>query len=122
VRLLFRHYYPQLANPGHFFNICICIIININTFRSEDDSSFRRGTRVRFIPDPEIFKSNLEFEYDRIAPRIDELAYLNPGISISLLDSRIQVIFFVFADFLHHLLNCPKNIIEVEFRWKLRKR
>jgi DNA gyrase subunit B len=47
----------------------------------------RRGTQVRFRPDPEIFET-LEFSYDTLAARIQELAFLNPGLRIVLDDAR----------------------------------
>lgn len=43
---------------------------------------------MRFKPDPDIFKTGTTFEFDRISGRLDELAYLNAGISISLEDTR----------------------------------
>ncbi|MCS6808102.1 MAG: DNA topoisomerase (ATP-hydrolyzing) subunit B [Bacteroidota bacterium] len=45
------------------------------------------GTRVRFLPDPEIFKT-IEFKSDRVADRLRELAFLNPRIEIRLHDER----------------------------------
>lgn len=50
--------------------------------------SEQRGTRVRFYPDSAIFKIAMNFEFDRLASRFDELAYLNAGLSISLTDQR----------------------------------
>ena len=46
------------------------------------------GTRVVFKPDPEIFKTTTDFEYDRLRSRIDELAYLNAGLTIKMMDRR----------------------------------
>jgi DNA gyrase subunit B len=43
---------------------------------------------VRFKPDPEIFKTTLEFDFDRVATRLDELAYLNAGLVLTLTDNR----------------------------------
>jgi len=48
-----------------------------------------RGTRVEFLPDPEIFDS-LEYNYDTLATRMRELSYLNKGITIILTDEREQ--------------------------------
>ncbi len=47
----------------------------------------RRGTVIRFQPDPEIFDET-EFKYDTIAYRLRELAFLNRGITIVLRDER----------------------------------
>ena len=59
-------------------------IFEREAFRNET-----RGTRIVFHPDKEIFKStSLEFEYDILATRIDELAYLNPGLMIKVVDKR----------------------------------
>ena len=41
-----------------------------------------RGTRVVFRPDPEIFKTTTDFEFDKLAGRLDELAYLNAGLTL----------------------------------------
>ncbi len=48
----------------------------------------KTGTRVRFKPDPQIFTTTTEFSYDVLANRFRELAFLNAGIQISLLDER----------------------------------
>ena len=46
-----------------------------------------RGTKVTFLPDPEIF-SETEFHFETLASRLRELAFLNKGIYITLLDER----------------------------------
>lgn len=48
----------------------------------------RHGTTVHFIPDPEIFNETTEFDYDKLAVRIRELAFLNRGLKISIEDKR----------------------------------
>ena len=47
-----------------------------------------RGTLVTFTPDAEIFKQTREYNYDTLASRLLELAYLNKGIVIYLTDQR----------------------------------
>ncbi|MCC4212451.1 DNA topoisomerase (ATP-hydrolyzing) subunit B [Leeuwenhoekiella parthenopeia] len=47
-----------------------------------------RGTAVTFLPDPTIFQQTIEFNYDTLASRMRELAYLNKGITITLMDKR----------------------------------
>lgn len=48
----------------------------------------KRGTMVTFKPDPTIFTHVLEYSYDTLASRMRELAYLNKGITIHLVDKR----------------------------------
>lgn len=49
----------------------------------------KRGTLTTFKPDAEIFEI-VEFSVDTLANRLRELAFLNSGISISLLDERLE--------------------------------
>ncbi|GGC94788.1 DNA gyrase subunit B [Thalassobacillus devorans] len=48
------------------------------------------GTRIHFKPDPEIFSETEEYNYDTLAYRIRELAYLNKGLTISIQDKRVE--------------------------------
>ncbi len=47
----------------------------------------KRGTRITFLPDDKIF-SVTEFDYDTLLQRIRELAFLNRGLTIHLVDER----------------------------------
>ncbi|WOL01842.1 DNA gyrase subunit B, chloroplastic/mitochondrial-like [Canna indica] len=47
-------------------------------------SSNRKGTRIRFWPDKEVFTTSITFDFDTIASRIRELAFLNPELTITL--------------------------------------
>ena len=47
-----------------------------------------RGTVVTFKPDPQIFKQTVNFNYDTLASRMRELAFLNKGLTISITDKR----------------------------------
>jgi DNA gyrase subunit B len=50
-------------------------------------ASARRGTRVRFLPDATIFDTT-EFSHSVLARRLEELAFLHPGIHIQFDDLR----------------------------------
>src|ERR1700734_2033278 len=47
----------------------------------------RRGTKVHFLPDRSIFTAT-EYNYDTLAQRLRELAFLNKGLIITLTDER----------------------------------
>ncbi|UCD35411.1 MAG: DNA topoisomerase (ATP-hydrolyzing) subunit B [Nitrospiraceae bacterium] len=47
----------------------------------------RRGTKITFKPDADVFDT-MEFNYDTLAHRFRELAFLNKGLSISIADER----------------------------------
>lgn len=46
------------------------------------------GTTVRFWPDPEIFTETTVFNYNTLAERFREMAFLNKGLKITLYDER----------------------------------
>ncbi|KAB2859779.1 MAG: DNA topoisomerase (ATP-hydrolyzing) subunit B [Flavobacteriales bacterium] len=53
----------------------------------ETGTTTERGTQVTFIPDPTIFEST-EYNYETLATRMRELAFLNKGITVTLEDKR----------------------------------
>lgn len=48
----------------------------------------KRGTEVLFRPDEEIFHEGIEFDFKKLATRIQELAYLNKDLKITITDNR----------------------------------
>ena len=75
----------------------------------------KTGTKITFKPDPEIFQNTREFQYEILAKRLRELAFLNPGIKIELSDERSQksdVFFFKdgITEFVR-FLNQNKNVL-----------
>src|SRR5580698_1840303 len=50
-------------------------------------TSKRRGTKVHFLPDKTIFAVT-EYNYDTLAQRLREMAFLNKGLEITLTDER----------------------------------
>ncbi|HEU5078207.1 MAG TPA: DNA topoisomerase (ATP-hydrolyzing) subunit B [Opitutaceae bacterium] len=75
----------------------------------------KTGTKITFKPDPEIFKTTREFQYEILAKRLRELAFLNPGIRIELSDERSQKgDVFYFKDGITEFvrfLNTNKNVV-----------
>ncbi|MGJ8657095.1 MAG: DNA topoisomerase (ATP-hydrolyzing) subunit B [Akkermansiaceae bacterium] len=53
-----------------------------------DAPSDKTGTKVTFFPDATIFVDTIQFEFDRLATRMRELSFLNPGLTINLEDKR----------------------------------
>ena len=51
-------------------------------------ASKHRGTKVHFLPDRTIFTASSEYNFDTLAQRLRELAFLNKGLSIVLTDER----------------------------------
>src|SRR5260370_11051326 len=47
----------------------------------------KRGTKIHFLPDKEIFTAT-EYNFDTLAQRLRELAFLNKGLQITLTDER----------------------------------
>ncbi len=79
-------------------------------------TSKRRGTKITFKPDPEIFTTT-EFSFDRLSERLREKAFLNKGIKITITDERSETEKkheFLYeggiAEFIKHL-NKNKNVL-----------
>ncbi len=53
----------------------------------QDGVTKKRGTRLLFWPDPEIFETT-EFSFETLSQRIRELAFLNAGVKINIIDER----------------------------------
>src|SRR5260370_3121008 len=58
------------------------------TVIGEVKSKKTTGTLITFLPDPTIFTITTEFKFERLATRLRELAFLNPGLEINLTDER----------------------------------
>ncbi len=48
----------------------------------------KEGTVVRFLPDKEIFTESQEFDYETLRIRVQQLAFLNKGITFIITDER----------------------------------
>lgn len=51
------------------------------------EKTVKKGTLVRFMPDKEVFET-VEWNYETVSKRLKELAFLNKGIKINLIDER----------------------------------
>jgi len=72
-------HYQRFENGGH-----PCGAMRITESCAKD----RTGTTVTFKADPKIFQETTEFNYDTLATRLRELAFLNKGLRITLYDER----------------------------------
>jgi DNA gyrase subunit B len=61
----------------------------VETLAKSAATEKRTGTRISFLPDPQIFPDT-EFRFDTLESRLRELAYLNPGVRIRLVDERVD--------------------------------
>jgi len=81
-------------------------------------STKKSGTKITFKPDVEIFTTTTEFQYDILARRLRELAFLNPGTEIFLDDERsTKNERFFFKDGITEFvrfLNKNKNVLQAE--------
>ncbi len=51
----------------------------------EEGSTDKNGTKITFLPDPDIFEST-DFKYETVKKRLKELAFLNAGLKINLIE------------------------------------
>ena len=72
-------YQAKFANGGHIVQPLTVI---------GDCSEDRTGTTVTFMPDEDIFKETTRFDYETLKIRARELAFLNKGLRIILVDDR----------------------------------
>ncbi|MFT8812299.1 DNA topoisomerase (ATP-hydrolyzing) subunit B [Oenococcus sp.] len=56
----------------------------------DEPMRLERGTIVHFAPDPDIFRETTIFDYNTLASRIRELAFLNKGLRLSITDRRVE--------------------------------
>ncbi|KAK7286683.1 hypothetical protein RJT34_21863 [Clitoria ternatea] len=69
--------YTQTYSRGKPVTILKCLVLPV-------EKQDLRGTRIRFWPDKEVFTTAIQFDYNTIAGRIRELAFLNPKLTITL--------------------------------------
>ena len=86
VNALSQEFNVEIWRDGHTWEMDFSAGIPTSELRQAGISK-RRGTRVHFLPDKSIFTST-EFNYDTLAQRLREMAFLNKGLEITLTDER----------------------------------
>ncbi|MEE8587032.1 MAG: DNA topoisomerase (ATP-hydrolyzing) subunit B [Acidobacteriota bacterium] len=54
---------------------------------SQEGATQKRGTQITFKPDPQIFETT-DFHFDTLVQRMREMAFLNSGLAITIVDER----------------------------------
>jgi len=86
VNALSQEFNVEIWRDGHTWEMDFSCGLPVSELRQAGNSK-RRGTKVHFLPDKSIFSAT-EFNFDTLAQRLRELAFLNKGLEISLTDER----------------------------------
>jgi len=77
----------EVSREGSVYHIAFARGIKTQNLKVIGKSK-KTGTKISYMPDPEIFLVTREFKWEILAKRLRELAFLNPGIRIELVDER----------------------------------
>jgi DNA gyrase subunit B len=86
VNALSQEFNVEIWREGHTWEMDFSCGAPTSELRKAGTSK-RRGTKVHFLPDKSIFTAT-EFNYDTLAQRLREMAFLNKGLEITLTDER----------------------------------
>src|SRR5208337_3065394 len=86
VNALSQEFNVEIWRDGHTWEMDFSCGAPTSKLRKAGTSK-RRGTKVHFLPDKSIFTTT-EFNYDTLAQRLREMAFLNKGLEITLTDER----------------------------------
>jgi DNA gyrase subunit B len=86
VNALSQEFNVEIWRDGHTWEMDFSAGAPVSELRKAGTSK-RRGTKVHFLPDKTIFTAT-EFNYDTLAQRLREMAFLNKGLEITLTDER----------------------------------
>ncbi|HEX4286959.1 MAG TPA: DNA topoisomerase (ATP-hydrolyzing) subunit B [Terracidiphilus sp.] len=87
VNALSQEFNVEIWRDNHTWEMDFSCGIPTTELR-QTGTSKKRGTKVHFLPDKTIFTAT-EYNYDTLAQRLRELAFLNKGLEITLTDERI---------------------------------
>jgi DNA gyrase subunit B len=86
VNALSQEFNVEIWREGHTWEMDFSCGDPTSELRKSGTSK-KRGTKVHFLPDRSIFATT-EYNYDTLAQRLRELAFLNKGLEITLTDER----------------------------------
>jgi DNA gyrase subunit B len=86
VNALSQEFNVEIWRDGHTWEMDFSCGDPVSELRQAGTSK-RRGTKVHFLPDKTIFSVS-EYNYDTLAQRLREMAFLNKGLEITLTDER----------------------------------
>jgi len=87
VNALSQEFNVEIWRDGHTWEMDFSCGLPASELRQAGTSK-RRGTKIHFLPDKSIFTTT-EYNYDTLAQRLREMAFLNKGLEITLTDERI---------------------------------
>ncbi len=86
VNALSQEFSVEIWREGHTWEMDFSAGLPTSELR-QTGTTKKRGTRIHFLPDKTIFTTT-EFNFDTLAQRLRELAFLNKGLEIALTDER----------------------------------
>ena len=86
VNALSQEFNVEIWRDGHTWEMDFSCGLPTSELRKSGVSK-KRGTKIHFLPDKSIFTAT-EYNYDTLAQRLRELAFLNKGLEINLTDER----------------------------------
>jgi DNA gyrase subunit B len=86
VNALSQEFNVEIWRDGHTWEMDFSCGLPTSELRKSGVSK-KRGTKIHFLPDRTIFAAT-EYNYDTLAQRLRELAFLNKGLEITLTDER----------------------------------
>ena len=87
VNALSQEFNVEIWRDDHTWEMDFSCGLPVSDLRKVGTSK-KRGTKVHFLPDKTIFAVT-EYNYDTLAQRLRELAFLNKGLEITLTDERV---------------------------------
>lgn len=93
VNALSDWFKADVARNGHIYHMAFerGVTTQKLTIIGETTNPKQTGTKITFLPDPTIF-SDVDFQFAKLAVRLRELAFLNPGLEITLADERGEAV------------------------------